>query len=415
MIAVRFSSLSAAVSLGALLAFGGAALAADVTLENVKLNSPNGKSTADIRKVIVTGTNLTRDEVSKLFVTTTSKEDRLAITSKMKADLFSIPEAVITKNDGGGRISITGIAVSGIDAGKFAKAVVGGINGSGDVKKDGGQFSVKSGAITLTDGDLTAGLEAINNGDIADGTWRFGKFSWAGLELVFPEKSRGQIHKHTFKIGSVEGETKYEGKIPTVSTGFFKDMTFIPDPGSKAGQGMAAFGYKQVTLGMDFAGSYDLKTKAYKLTDFTLKGADTAILSLAGTFGNIDPSAFNGDKRQRLGALMGGDIDDVTIKVVNHGLLDKGLVFFARMKGADPAAIKGQWANMAGGMLPMFLGGDAGAMQSAAAVSEFIKSPKNLTIKASGKAGPVPFSTFAGTKNPMQLFSKLKVETVANK
>ena len=149
MTSVRISSLSATVSLGAMLAFSCAAFAADVTLQNVKLNSPNGKSTAELRKVVVTGTNLTRDEVSKLFTVTTSKEERLAITSKMKADLFSIPEAVITKNDGTGRITISGIAISGIDAGKFAKAAIGGINGGGETKKGGGQFSLKSGPIKL--------------------------------------------------------------------------------------------------------------------------------------------------------------------------------------------------------------------------------------------------------------------------
>ena len=415
MTAVRISSLSATVSLGALLAFSCAAFAADVTLQNVKLNSPNGKSTAELRKVVVTGTNLTRDEVSKLFTVTTSKEDRLAITSKMKADLFSIPEAVITKNDGTGRITISGIAITGIDAGKFAKAAIGGITGGGETKKGGGQVSLKSGPITLSDGDLSAGLAAVKKGDITEGTWQFGKFTWAGLEISVPEKSRGKIHNHTFKLGSIEAETKYEGKVPTTSVGVFKDMTFIPAPASKAGQGMAAFGYKQVTIGMTVKGAYDPKTKSYKLTDYTIHGNDTAVLSLSGTFGNIDKAAFTGDKRQRMGALMAGDIDDVTIKVVNNGLINKGIAFFARMKGAQPDAIKAQWANMAGGMLPMFLGGDAGAMQSATSVSTFIKDPKNLTIKASGKAGPLPFMSFVGIKNPMQLFSKLKIEVVANK
>ncbi|MDP4594120.1 MAG: hypothetical protein NWT00_06085 [Beijerinckiaceae bacterium] len=415
MSAVRNSSFTAAVSLGAMLAFSTAAFAADITLENIKVNSPNGKSTAEIKKVLVTGTNLTKDELGKLFDTASSKEDRLAITSKMKADMFSIPEVVVNRNDSTGRITISGVAITGIDAGKFAKASVASVTGGGETKKDAGQFSLKSGPMVLSDGNLTKAMTAMKSGDITDGTWQFGKFSWTGFEIVVPEKSGDTIHKHTFKIGLVEGETKYDGAVPTTTTGFFKDVTFIPAPDSQAGQGMGAFGYKQVTLGMTFAGVYDEKSKKYKLSDYTIKGDDTAVVSIAGTFGNIDKTAFTGDKRQRLGALMGGDVDDVTIKVINNSLLDKALVFFAKMKGADPQAIKQQWAGMAGGMLPMVLGGDAGALQSAQAVTDFIKTPKNLTITASGKAGPVPFSTFAQTTNPMQMFSKLKVEAVANK
>lgn len=415
MIAVRVSTLSAAVSIGAMLAFGGAAFAADITLENLKIAKPDGKATAEIGKVVVTGTNITKEELQKLFSTATSKEDRIAITSKMKADLFSVPEVVLNRHDGSSRIVISGIAVSSINAGKFAKATVGGINGSGEAKKNGGKVSIKSGAMTVLDGDLTSALNAVKNGDITDGTWQFGKFTWAGLEVVFPEKKRGKIYSHTFKIGSVEGETKYNGNVPTTSVGSFNDMTFIPAAASSAGQGMAAFGYKQVTLGLTFAGSYDEKAKQYKMTDLTIKGKDTAVLSIAGLFGNIDKSAFLGDKRQRMGALMGGDIDDLKIKVVNNGVLDKALVFFARMKGGNPDAIKQQWAGMAGGMLPMVLGGDADALQSTTAVTDFIKNPKNLSISASGKAGPVPFASFMQIKNPMQLFSKLKIEAVANK
>ncbi|MGE3246007.1 MAG: hypothetical protein AB7J19_06715, partial [Beijerinckiaceae bacterium] len=220
---------------------------------------------------------------------------------------------------------------------------------------------------------------------------------------------------HTVKIGSVEADTKYENGLPTMTKGEIKDIVFMPAANSQAGQGMTMFGYKQVNVGMTFAGSYDAANKQYKLTDFTLNGKDAGVLSLTGVFGNIDGAAFNGDKRQRMMALMAGDADNITIKFVNNGLFDKALAFYATMKGSQPDAVKQELAGMAGGMLPMFLGGDAGAMQSAGAVSEFVKSPKNLTISVKGKMGPVPFRDLAAGQNPMAVLSKLKIEAVSNK
>ena len=415
MTVARLTKLSTAVSVSALLVFGGSALAADITIENLNVSKPDGKSTAIIKKIVATNTNISKDELTKLFMPDTSKEDRLAITSKMKADLLSIPSIEVTRKDQEGKITLSGIAVTKIDAGKFAKASLEGLNGGGETKKGEGNFTIKSGPLVLENGDVSHALNAVKNGDITDGTWRVGKVSWSNFEIVVPEKKGGDIHYHTFKVGSVSGTAKYEGNIPVDSTVAFNDMVFIPGPNSQAGQGMAAFGYKQVNVGLTMTGVYDVKAKNYKLTDFTIKGKDAAVLSIAGVFGNIDPAAFTGDKRQRMMAMMGGDVDDLKIKVVNNGLLDKALVFFARMKGAQPDAIKQQWAGMAGQMLPMVLGGDSSALQSAAAVSEFIKSPKNLEINASGKAGPVHFMSFAGMKNPMQLFSKVKVEVVANR
>ncbi len=412
---VGYSTTLTSVSFVALMAFAGAAFAADVSLSNVAVTSVDGKSTATLAKVDVTGTNLTRDEVMKLLNTATEKDERVAISAKMKADKVSIPDVVIKRSDKPGQITIKGFEITKIDAGKFAKFSIASMAGKVPVENNDGDVTLSSGPVIIEDGNIAPAFAAIKAGDIGDGTWQFGKFSWSNFQATFPEKTKGGPVYHTVKLGSLVGDTKYAGDVPTTSVVEVKDMIFVPAPNSQAGQGMTIFGYKQVNLGLTMGGTYDEKAKSYKLTDFTLKGADTGVLSISALLGNIDKVAFVGDKRQRMGALMQGDIDNLKISFTNNGLFDKAVAFYGRMKGAQPDAVRQEWAGMVGGMLPMFLGGDASAMQSASAVGDFIKNAKNLTITATGKMGAVPFANFAKMGNPMELLAKLKIEVAANK
>lgn len=415
MFSARHTPIMASISIVAMLAFGGAAFAADISLSNITVTSPDNQSVATLAKVDVTGTNLTRDEVVKLFNAATSKDERLAITAKMKADKIAVPEIVITRNDKPGQISIKGFEMTKIDAGKFGKFGIASMNGKVPVEKNEGDVTFSSGPMVIEDGNVARAFSSIKAGDIGDGTWQFGKFSWTKFEATFPEKTKGGPVYHTVKLGSIVGDTKYVGDVPTTTVGEFNDILFIPAANSQAGQGMGIFGYKQINLGMTFAGAFDEKAKNYKLTDFTLKGPDTGVFTITALFGNIDKATFTGDKRQRMGALMQGDIDNLKITFANNGLFDKAVAFYGRMKGAQPDAVRQEWAGMVGGMLPMFLGGDASAMQSAGAVGDFIKNAKNLTITASGKMGPVPFINFGKIGNPMELLAKVKIEAVANR
>lgn len=410
------SALIGAVSCVALAAMSSMAIAADVSLSRVKVTSPDGKKSAMIERVDVKGTNLTRDEVAKLFSTTISKEERVAIASKMKASSVSIPQANITSTGKDAvQMQLSGLLIKNIDSGRFETFTFTSLSGEGDHPKSGGKVTFSSGGLVITDGDFSKMIAALKTGDVTNGTSRFGSFSWSNIQVRVPEKGRSGPAYHTVKVASITGEGDYKGDIPTKTVGAITGVNVALAPNSKAGQGMAAFGYKQVTMDMVFAGVYDPASKSYRLTEYTIKGPDTGTLTIKALFGNVDPVAFTGDKRQRMGAMMQGDVDQIEINFVNKGVFEKAVAFAARMKGGQPAQVQQQWAGMVGGMLPMFLGGDSAAMQVASTASDFVKNPKNITIRVNGKAGPIRFSDIVRTRNPMGLVGKLNIRAVANK
>jgi hypothetical protein len=178
---------------------------------------------------------------------------------------------------------------------------------------------------------------------------------------------------------------------------------------------MGQFGYNQVDMGVRGEGTYNPATKGYDLTDFTINGINAGVLTLKGLFGNIGPEAFNGAQMARIGALMGGDVSNISLRYADNGLFDKALVFFAKMNNKDPMAVRQEWAGMIAGILPMMTGGDPGALKIAGAVSDFIKAPKSLTISLKGKGGPVRFADLQQISDPATLLQKIEVEASANK
>lgn len=416
----RFSNAQRLVlpaSLALAMCFGSAAFAADITLQNVTVESPNGKSSVVMKTVEAKGTNLTEAELKKLFTVATPKDERLAITSKMKAESLSIPSIEIigkTQNTPG-KITIQGASVTGISEGKFKTAGFQGIDGEIEQKKSGGTVTVKSGPMNITDGDVSGMLAAVmKNGNPEDGTMRFGSATWKDFMVRFPEKSRGKVVYHTVKMAQASGETKYNGEVPVSSTGKIEGLVFEPAPNSKPGMSMKMFGYDRINGSITFAGTYDPSNKAMKLTDYTIAGENAGSLKVTADFGNIDKTVFTGNARDRMAGMMGGDVDNLVVNFVNQGLFDKAVAFYGKMKGKAADAVKQEWAGMVGGMLPMMLGGSPDALKAANAVTDFIKNPKNITIALSGKAGPLKFSDFMQVRNPMQLMQKINIDAQAN-
>jgi len=408
----RYVAYSTA-SLFALMALGGAALAADISLENVRIQPADDKTSVVLSRVDVRGANLTRAEVEKLFSAATSQEERLEITSRMQASLLSIPEVkIVNTGDEPGEVTISGFAVTNIADGKFERMSVDGLRGQIAVEDSGGDLTLRAGAMTLQDGDLSQLFSSIKAGDPSEAGARFGKFSLANFHARFPEPEAKVFHEIGF--GLLEGEGKYDGDVPTVSTGAIRDLVFTPAPESEVGQGMAAFGYNQVKLDVVFSGSYDAAARAYRLNEYTMKGDDTGALTLSGLFGNIGKDVFTGGAQGRVAALMQGGVNEFSLRFDNNGLFDKAVAFYGNMTGAQPDAVRQEWAGLVGGALPMLLGGGSGSLQVASAVGDFIKDARNIRLTVKGKGGTIGFSDLAGIDNPMELMKKIDIDATAN-
>ena len=83
--------------------------------------------------------------------------------------------------------------------------------------------------------------------------------------------------------------------------------------------------------------------------------------------------------------------------------------------GKTPAALRSEWAMMAGGLLPLLTGGDPAGFRIAEAVSAFIREPRSFSVSMKGKAGPLRFMDFAAMSDPATFFSKVDLTVVANK
>ena len=64
--------------------------------------------------------------------------------------------------------------------------------------------------------------------------------------------------------------------------------------------------------------------------------------------------------------------------------------------------------------IPIFLGGDAGALALAAEVQKFINDPKSLVLTAKGKGGPVRIIELPGLKDPAALLKRVELTAAAN-
>jgi hypothetical protein len=392
------------------------AMAADFRLENVVLTPANKGATVTIKTIDVKGTNLTQDEFKKFYDPATSKEEIAALAKRAKFDSITVPEIVLSRTDDKpGTVTFRGYQLSNYNAGKFARFTLAGVDGKFRPDAGGGDAEIKVGPLTIEGADLSTAIDAAIKGDIADAAPRFGKFELLGLEVKFPEKAASGPLMHTFKMASLLGTSTYSGEIPLKGFAELKNAVFIPAPNSDAAKSMAQFGYNQVDIGLKGEGTYNPANKSYDLSNLTINGVNAGAISFAGLFGSIGPEAFNGSQMARLGALMQGELSAISLRYADSGLFDKALVFYAKMNGKDPVAVRQEWAGMIAGILPMMTGGDPGAMKIASAVSEFIKAPKSLTISIKSKGGPVKFAELGAIKDPAEILKRVDIEASANK
>lgn len=412
-----FSTLVFSASILALSAVCGAAFAADIRIDALEVDSPNGKQKVLIKNLEMINTNLTRDDIVALFAGKGDKKENFAIAARAKFDRLVIPEIVFNGTPGNeGQIIARNYVVVKYDQGKFQSVSLASFGGKIFQKDAGADVEMKSGSIELLDGDFSKMLAAAAQGETEAGNGRLARFAWNGFEVRFPEKSRTGVAMHLVTIGSVIAEGKYDGEMPTRGFATIKDVVFTPGAGSGAAQSMSMFGYDKVQGTFNMDGTYDSAKRSFRLTDLSLSGPASGTLALTGLFGSIGPDAFRGSTNlARIGALMAGDVDSMAIDYKDAGLFEKALVFYAKMNGKDPQAVRTEWAGMVAGVLPMLAGGDASIVKASGALAEFVRSPKSLNISLKGKNGPVKFSELQALRDPQAALQKIELTATANR
>ena len=122
-----------------------------VALDNLSFPVGDKGLTVSIKRVDVTGTNLSRDEVAVLFVPGTPKDKAADILKKMRAQKFSIPE--IRLKDANTDFTLRNFDASDVVEGRVARVGLAGFDGILKAEK-GGQGTVKGGSVEIIQTDL---------------------------------------------------------------------------------------------------------------------------------------------------------------------------------------------------------------------------------------------------------------------
>lgn len=380
----------------------------DVAIDDFSTTDKDGAKIA-IKHIEFTGTNLEKEDIQKLLTPGTPKDEELELVKKLKAEKISIPLIEVTPKDGG-LIKMTGFEANNVDEGRVAKLTITGIDGGGEEK--GAKVAIKSGALLLEDADLAEVLKA-TGGAAGAPKGRLGHLTWQGVDIIAPDdKTPGKTMHIAF--GSFELKSDYDGDVMKQGSTTLKGFVFEPAPGSDFANQLASFGYSKIEMGAAIGAHYEAGAKTLSLDQFTIEGAQMGSLGFKANFGDIDPVLFTGDDNARTQALMGGSIASLEIKLINSGLFEKTLAFYAKQQGTTADALKQQVAAAAAQMVPVLLGGAPESLKVATEAQKFIDTPKNLTVSLKAKGAPLKAADFMAAGDPSAVLSKVDISAVAN-
>ena len=382
----------------------------DVTIEHFTAKAKDG-GVVVIERAEFANTNLSKDEIVAMLTPDTPEADKRALAQKFKADKISIPSIDIAAKDGG-KIHLHDVAASHVDAGKVDTLEFAAMEASGTDK--GGPVSLKSGALRLEGLDLAEALEAVGAPSDAAQKGRLSHLTWESLDIVAPDTESGPGKTIHVAFAAIELRGSYDGDTLKQGSTKLTGLVIEPSPDSELGKNLAEFGYSRLELAMVIGADYQADAKKFSLDELTIDGAKMGSIGLKANFGDIDPGLFGSDSSARMTALFGCSISSLELKVVNAGLFEKALAYYAKQQGASVDALKEQWSAMTGQMAPMLLGGDPSALKVAAEAQKFIASPKNFTISLKAKNGALKAADFMAISDPAAFVKKLDIAAAAN-
>ena len=389
------------------------ALSQDVSIDNLSFTKDKAKIT--IKSAVFQGTNLSKEEITKLLTGAASGDEAKALLAKLSASKVSIPEVVVTADKA--TATARGFAMSEVNAGKAASVALAGVDVVGQTDK-GDPVNVKGGTLAIADVDFGVLLD-MATGEFGKGAFRYSKFDWAGAEATFadPEtpKSAAGGNLVKIKIGQFYGANTYDGDVFKQGDAVLKSSTVELPKASKAAAALAAFGYDKVEFSFTTQGDYNQTNKKLNLNDYTVSSAGAGAIGLKAQMGNIEKAALmGGDPAKTLAAYSAGDVSGFSLRYANTGLFEKAVAFLAAQEKKKPEQLKQEWSGQAQAIIPAIMGGDPAGKKLADAIAAFIANPKSLTISAKAKAGSIPFKDFIAMKNPLELLPKIDLTAVAN-
>lgn len=384
---------------------------------NVRIDSlkfGKGDDVLELKGVDFAGTNLSREEIDALLASDTPADRRTALGARLKASSASIAEIVIGA-PAKGPLTFTGFRAENVDQGKIRRLTLAGGQGGPTINGETGSF--RAGALTIDEIDVSSVLNGLIKGTLLAAKPTVARLSWNGFEASFPDKdvpaSAPGGNMVNVRLGALDAQTTFEGGTPTKSTTAIRNLVVELPKASETGKTLAEAGYERVDVSMTTGIAFNPAKKSLMIDDFTISGVGMGSVGLRAEFANIDPAMLNGDPMAALAALMTVEFASTELTVVNDGLIDKALAVAAKEQGKKPDQLKKEAGAMVTQFAPMMLGGDPSSLQVAAALGAFIRDPKSLSVKVTGKDGPLKF-TDLDFDQPMSILQDLEITAAAN-
>ena len=171
-------------------------------------------------------------------------------------------------------------------------------------------------------------------------------------------------------------------------------------------------GYDSFVINVMVEGGYETAQDRLTLRSFAIEAPEVGKFSLAGTISNVKASDLATE--QSPDALANGNLENLTIRFENSGVVERALDMQAKMMGASREDIVAQL----NGALPFMLNAlnnPAFQEKVAKAAQTFLSDPKSITITAN-PAQPVPFQQIMGSAMtaPQSLPDTLAIDVTAN-
>ncbi|MDH7795491.1 hypothetical protein QBC99_001554 [Beijerinckia sp. GAS462] len=387
----------------------------NVVLENHTYDD-GSKGSIAFRRIEFTDTNLSRDDVAKLFSATTSREDMAAIARRLKAARIAIPSVVLTGPEA--RMTLADFVATDVDAdaGKVKQLAIGTFDVS-FLDKPTGALRFKSGPLQLDGANIVGLLQAIRDKDLQKGMAQFTHFSVRDVEGEGPDKDTpadaigGNLTK--VKIAVVSADATFNGGLPLRLAAKADNVVVEVPPSSDGAIKLKEMGIDRLDLSFGFAGIYDPTKQTYGLDDLTVAGAGLGAVTMKGRFTGVEPGAFSSLQSDRILALLGAGVAAIDMRFTNGGIAEKVLQEAARQQNQSVAALKGDLAKAAS-VLPLLLGGNANGLKIADALARFVDDPKQLAVSMTAKSGSLGFIDLLSIRDPASLFAVADVQVAAN-
>ena len=406
-------ALRAALTAGLLLSVSAPVLAEDIRMDVLKAGTPSDP--VELRNVEVMGSNLSRDELGKLFSPATTDAERGALAGKFQASRVSVAEMLLG-DPAKGAVKLRGFKLDTIAGGKLARAGFEGIEAGPMIGGEPG--SLRSGPLVIEDLDLSSVLSGLMSRSIDGVAPKAARISWRNLDLQIPDKDTspsavgGNLVK--LSVASLESQSVYDGAV--FRSGKLRvDHIVMEFPrASEEGRALAGLGYERVDLSATSSASYDAAARVVKVDDLTITGAGMGGVTLRAELGNLDLAQLAGSPELQALMFMNAQFISIGMDVKNSGILEKVLVSIANEQGKKPEELRQEASMMVTQFTPMFMGGDPASLQVAAALGTFIRDPKSLTIGVRAKGAPIPFASMMSAGNPMSLLQLVAISASAN-